>query len=93
MALIDDLKKELGVTSSAFDTEITDLIAAGKQELEWVGVDPTLIVDTDTLIKRFISLYVKANFGMFNSESERFQLALDSLLRHFSLASDYLLEA
>lgn len=89
MALIDDLKKELGVTSVAFNTEITDLISAAEKELEWVGVDPTLIVDTDPLIKRFISIYVKANFGMFNSEAERYKSAMESLLRHFSLSTDY----
>lgn len=61
MALIDNIKVALRVTSSVYDAEITGLINAAKSDLAVAGVDP--VDETDPLIIRAITTYCKANFG------------------------------
>ena len=89
MALLDDVKKSLRVTSVAFDTEISDLISAATTELSNVGIKVTLKGTDDPLIKRAITLYCKANFGYDNPESERFNLSYEMLKIHMSMSGDY----
>lgn len=87
--ILTDCKAALRIATAttAFNTEITDLIAAAKADLALSGVLVTL--DTDTLIKRAIILYVKANFGYDNPEAERFQQSYEMLKQHLSLSADY----
>ena len=87
MALIDDVKKALRITSLAFDTEVTDLINAAKADLTLSGVDT--LVETDPLIKRAIITYCKAYFGYDNPDSDRLALAYDSLRKHLVISTDY----
>lgn len=87
MALIDDVKKVLRISNTAYDTEVTDLIAAAKSDLSLAGVYKTM--ETDSLIKRAISIYVKANFGYNNPDAERLLAAYESLKSHLTLSSDY----
>lgn len=90
MAILDDVKQALRITSSAFDDEVNDLIAAGKADLIQSGVSSTKATDdTDPLIKRAIIVYCKANFGYDNPEADRFQKSYDMLKQHLSLAGDY----
>lgn len=65
MALIDEIKVALRVTSTAFDDEISGLIEAAKLDLGVAGV--TAVSEDDALIVRAIATYCKANFG--NSEN------------------------
>ena len=87
MALIDDVKKVLRISSDAFDTEVTDLIEAAKIDLRISGVD--VIVETDALIKRAISIYCKANFGYDNADADRLIESYQSLKQHLAVSSDY----
>ena len=87
MALIDDIKKSLRVTSASFNTEITDLIAAGKLDLGLSGVDS--LVETDPLIKRALTIYCKAHFGYDNADADRLARAYDLLKSHLSISTDY----
>ena len=57
MALIDDIKKVLGMTTIAKDTELADLILSAKLDLKISGVD--IIEETDPLIKRAITAVKK----------------------------------
>jgi len=87
MALIDDVKLALRVTSVDFDTEIQDLIDSAKADLRLSGVtDPD---ETDPLIKRAITVYCKAHFGYDNPEADRFQRSYDLLKMHLALSTDY----
>lgn len=61
MATIDSVKLSLRVTTPAFDTEITELINAAVADLGIAGV--TNISETDPLILRAITTYVRLNFG------------------------------
>lgn len=91
MALIDDIKISLRIASAttAYNTEITDLIAAAKADLGLAGVLSEYALDTDALIKRAIITYVKANFGWDNPDAERLQKAYDLLKMHLTLSADY----
>ena len=87
MAILDDVKLSLRISSSAYDTEINDLIAACKADLQLSGVNTT--DDTNTLIKRSIMSYVKAYFGYNNPDADRLKLAYESLKNHLLLTLDY----
>lgn len=87
MALIDDVKLALRVTSTAFDAEIYDLIEASKTDLSIAGVDS--IIETDPLIKRAIITYCKAYFGYDNPDADRFAESYKSLKIHLAISSDY----
>ena len=91
MALIDDVKTYLRISTAntAYNTEITDLIAAAIADLKLSGVTAEKAVDTDTLIKRAIVTYVKANFGWNNPDAERLQQSYDMLKQHLTLSADY----
>ena len=87
MALIDDVKKALRITSLAFDTEVTDLINAAKADLTLSGVDT--LVETDPLIKRAIITYCKAHFGYDNPDALRLMESYESLKKHLVISTDY----
>jgi uncharacterized phage protein (predicted DNA packaging) len=88
--LLDDVKKVLRITNTAFDTEIIDLIDAAKQDLIISGIIESKANDNaDTLIKRAITLYCKANFGWDNPDSEKLQQSYVMLKMHLSMAEDY----
>lgn len=88
MALLDDVKLSLRLTTTAYDTEVNDLIAAAKKELELAGI---LISEstTDPLIKRAVNVYCKAHFGFDTSDHDRLIKAFEMLKNHLSLSGDY----
>lgn len=65
MALIDDVKVACRVTSTAFNSELSDLIYSAFADLGITDIDPELLTDTDTapLIKMAVLTYCKMNFG------------------------------
>jgi uncharacterized phage protein (predicted DNA packaging) len=90
MSMLADVKIALRITNSAYDVEITDLIAAARQDLILSGVLPVKAnSNTDALIKRAIVTYVKAHFGYDNPDAERLMMAYDRLKTHLTLAGDY----
>lgn len=89
MALLDDVKKALRISNAEYNTEVQDLIDAAKLDLEITGLHKPLILDTDALIKRAITLYCKAHFGYNNPDADRLVQAYNSLKTHLSLSGDY----
>ena len=92
MALLDDVKSALRISTSttAFNTEVTDLISAAQQDLELSGVNPQVAADTtDPLIKRAIITYCKAHFGFNNPDADRLLLSYDLLKTHLTLSREY----
>lgn len=89
MALIDDVKDSLRVDGNDLDGEISDLISAAKADLKLSGVLESKITDTDPLIKRAITVYVKANFGWDNSDADRFTKSYEMLKMHLTLTAEY----
>jgi len=92
MPILNDIKTALriSINNTAFDSEITDLIAAARGDLMLAGILPAKANDdNDPLIKRAIVVYCKANFGYDNSEAERFQQSYDMLKAHLTLSLEY----
>jgi uncharacterized phage protein (predicted DNA packaging) len=96
LAILDDMKKALriSISTTAFDSEVTDLIATAKLDLQEAGIiESKANDDTDPLIKQAIKTYCKANFGWNNPEAERLQKSYDLLKMSLSLMEDYNTEA
>jgi len=87
--MLEKIKLALRIKTTAFDTEINDLIAAAKADLIFSGLLVAKVIDTDTLIIRAVTLYVKSNFGLDNNDSEKYQQAYESLRAHLALSRDY----
>lgn len=84
--MLDKVKLALRLTSTSFDSEITDLINACKKDLSTKGVK--MVVENDPLIARAIVLYCKGNFG--NDPNQiRFEQSYQALRDSLSLAGDY----
>jgi hypothetical protein len=92
--ILDDAKKYLRISSSqtAFDTEIEDLISAAQSDLALSGVLSTKTLDsTDSLIRRAVFIYVKANFGWDNPDSDKLMVSYNMLKMHLTLSQEYTL--
>ena len=84
--MLDFAKKCLRIRrdNTAFDDEVTDLIAACKADLRKHGV--VKISESDPLIKQAIKLYCRYS----GDDAERFQKSYESLANSLSLCGDYL---
>ncbi|QKE71873.1 DNA-packaging protein [Arthrobacter citreus] len=90
MNMLELVRLSLRVTHNALDEEIIELIESAKMDLFQSGISVEMTnEDSDPLIKRAIILYAKANFGINNDDSEKYQKSYDSLKIHLSLAGDY----
>ena len=85
--MLEKVKLALRIKSVKLDEEIEDLIEACKIYLSICGV--RRIVEEDPLIQRAIIIYCKANFGMDNKDSEKYQKSYDLLKQSLSLCGDY----
>lgn len=85
--MLESIKLALRIKSSAFDMEIYDLMQAAKLDLYISGIKN--ISEEDHLIQQAIKTYCKANFGLDNKDSEKYQKSYDMLKQHLSLCGDY----
>lgn len=85
--MLASIKLALRIKSSAFDEEIIELIESSKIDLQVSGI--TKIKEDDPLIRQAIKTYCKANFGLDNKDSEKYQSSYESLKQHLSLCGDY----
>jgi hypothetical protein len=94
MALLDDIKKELNyrLDKTSYDQKLNDLIASAKKDLQITGLDASVVVETDPLIKRAIILYCQWNDSNYKGESERIERAYQALKIHLTLSGDYAVE-
>lgn len=78
MALIDDIRKSLRLTTDALDSEVQMLADSALYDMERVGVDPDLLSVDDEgslenpFVKNAVTCYCKAHFGYDNAEADRF---------------------
>lgn len=84
--MLESLKLSLRINNTAYDQEITGLIEACKLDLKISGIAPTLIVETDPLIKQAITTYVKAHFGYDNADSDKFKESYSLLKQHLAIS-------
>lgn len=87
--MLEDVKRELRITNTAYDLEVLDLIEAAKLDLRIPQINELKILESDPLIKRAIILYCKANFGLDNKDSEKYQKSYDNLVEKLSLSLFY----
>ena len=84
--LLEKVKLALRITTTAFDSEITDLIAAARADLGIAGV---LIEDEMApLIIRAVTTYCRANFGQ-PEDYERMKAAYDEQKAQLRTATGY----
>ena len=62
MATLDKVKMALRVTTTAYDTELTDLIAAAQLDMGVAGV--VVPAPLDELVERAVVTYCKMSFGL-----------------------------
>ncbi len=88
--MLEKVKLSLRIKSNILDLEIEDLIEACKIDLSISGVKK--IEENDPIINRAIILYCKANFGLENKDSDKYQKSYDLLKQSLSLCGDYNVE-
>lgn len=84
--MLDKVKLALRIKSSAFDSEITDLIAAALADLGLAGVSQQ--TQTDPLIVRAVITYCRANFGE-PDDYDRLKKSYDEQKAQLSMATGY----
>lgn len=84
--MLEKVKLALRVDGNVFDSELEDLIEACKLDL---GISGVANVEEDALTGRAIILYCKANFGMGNPDSPKYQESYTQLKTHLALAGNY----
>lgn len=92
MALLDDVKVACRVTTSAFNNELTDLIAAAFGDLGITDIDPDQLVETSIspLIKKAVLTYCKLNFGTIEDGTyDRLKSSYDEQKSQLLMSSDY----
>lgn len=89
MTFLADVKKVLRISSSAFDTEINNLISAAQEDLKIFSIVPEKVVDTDPLVRNAILTYVKASFGWDNPDSEKLMASYASQKAALALVRKY----
>ena len=89
MTFLADVKKVLRISSSAFDTEINNLISAAEEDLKIFSIVPEKVVDTDPLVRNAIITYVKAQFGWDNPDAEKLMTSYESQKSALALVRKY----
>lgn len=84
--MLEKVKLALRITTTAFDSEIEDLISAALADLGIAGVCD--VNDTDPLIVRAVITFCKANFGE-PDEYERLKSAYDEQKAQLQMATGY----
>lgn len=84
--MLEKVKLALRIVTTAFDSELNDLIEAALADLGIAGV--TSLEETDPLIIRAVITYCKVNFGE-PSEPERLKSAYDEQKAQLQMASGY----
>lgn len=86
MALLDDVKVALRVSTNAFDSEITDLINAAVADMGIAGVSNS--DTTDPLVKRAVITYCRLNFGQ-PDDYDRLKASYDEQKAQMGMATGY----
>jgi len=100
MSLLSDIKVVLRISdaTTAFDTEISDLIEYAQEDLIVAGVLQSIMTlfiatpDTYPLIKRAVTTYVKAEFGWNNPNIDDFRDSYKMQKTRLTLVDAYITE-
>ena len=84
--MLDKIKLALRITTTAFDSELNDLIAAALADLGLAGV--TTLTETDPLIIRAVTTYCRVNFGQ-PDDYDRLKASYDEQKAQLQTATGY----
>ena len=84
--MLDKVKLALRITTTAFDTELTSLIAAAKLDLGIAGVQ--LPATLDDICELAVITYCKCHFGE-PDEYDRLKASYDEQKAQLSMATGY----
>ena len=84
--MLDKVKLALRITTTAFDSELNDLIASALADLGIAGVTPT--PEDDPLIIRAVTTYCRVNFGQ-PDDYERLKASYDEQKAQLRTATGY----
>ena len=87
MATLDKVKTALRVVTTAFDTEITDLISAAESDLGIAGITETAST-ASTLVLRAVITYCRANFGS-PEDYDRLKASYDEQKAQLQMATGF----
>ena len=86
MEFLDKVKLALRITTDAFDSELTDLIEAAKQDLGIAGV--VVPDELDAIVSKAIITYCKMSFGL-PEDYDRLKRSYDEQKAQLSNATGY----
>lgn len=90
---IDDMRKAVRINHGKHNGEIADLVEAAKADLQLVGIIAARTEDeTDMLMKKAITAYVKAEFGLDNSDAGKYRDAFENLKNRMSVSNYYIID-
>ena len=85
------VRHSMRISSNAYDSEITDLINAARADLVLGGVLEDKAKDeTDPLILRAVTTYVKAEFGLDNDDADKYRASYKEQRNGLSLSDSYI---
>ena len=84
--MLEKVKLALRITTTAFDSELTDLIEAAKLDLGIAGV--VVPAEIDAIVSTAITTYCKLNFGE-PDEYDRLKRSYDEQKAQLSMATGY----
>lgn len=88
--MLEKVKLALRISTTAYDSELVDLIESAKMDLGIAGVIVPVTTDTNTdrLISQAIITYCKLNFGE-PDEYDRLKKSYDEQKAQLSMATGY----
>lgn len=88
--MLEKVKLALRITTTAFDSELTDLIDSAKKDLGIAGVLVPVTTDSalDVIIQKAIITYCKLNFGE-PDQYDRLKASYDEQKAQLSMATGY----
>ena len=84
--MLEKVKLALRITTNAFDSELTDLIAAAQLDLGIAGV--VVPAEIDAIVSRAIITYCKIHFGE-PDDYDRLKTSYDEQKAQLSMATGY----
>lgn len=89
MGMLEKVKLALRISTNTFDSEIMELIQAAQDDLSLAGVVLPEGWENDSLINMAITIFCKANFGIANADSSKYQRSYTMLKTRLLISGDY----
>ena len=87
---LTSVRRYMRLTTTAHDSELSDLINAARADLVLGGVDRSKAEDeADPLILRAVATYVKAEFGLDNPDAEKYRASYKEQRNALTLSDAY----